>query len=68
MEDVALDTSIGLVLLPLARFLADKILLPGQKLTDEIVNQERPNHGAALIEAFAYIGGSILICWSLNVY
>ena len=67
-EDVAIDTTIGLLLLPLARFLADRILLPGQRLTDEIINQEHPNHGAALIEAFAYIGGSILICWSLNIY
>jgi len=65
LEDVAVDTAIGLLLLPIVRFLADKILLPGQKLTDEIVNQEHPNHGAALIEAFAYIGGSILISWSL---
>ena len=68
LEDVAFDTGIGLILLPVVRFLTDKILLPGQKLTDEIVNQEHPNHGAALIEAFAYIGGSILICWSLNIY
>lgn len=65
LEDVAIDTAIGLLLLPIVRFLADKILLPGQNLTDEIVNQEHPNHGAALIEAFAYIGGSILITWSL---
>ena len=65
LEDVGIDTAIGLVLLPIVRFLTDKILLPGQKLTDEIVNQEHPNHGAALIEAFAYIGGSILITWSL---
>ncbi len=65
LEDVAIDTAIGLALLPIVRFLADKILLPGQKLTDEIINQEHPNHGAALVEAFAYIGGSILISWSL---
>ena len=65
LEDVGIDTAIGLLLLPIVRFLADKILLPGQNLTDEIVNQEHPNHGAALIEAIAYIGGSILITWSL---
>lgn len=65
LEDVGIDTAIGLLLLPVVRFLADKILLPGQNLTDEIVNQEHPNHGAALIEAFAYVGGSILITWSL---
>ncbi|MEO1050279.1 MAG: DUF350 domain-containing protein [Bacteroidota bacterium] len=65
LESVGIDVAIGLVCLPLVRFLTDKILLPGQKLTDEIINQEHPNNGAALVEAFAYIGGSVLICWSL---
>ncbi|MEM6524419.1 MAG: DUF350 domain-containing protein [Bacteroidota bacterium] len=65
LEDVGIDVGIGLVLLPLVRFLTDKVLLPGQNLTDEIVNQEDPNCGAALVEAFAYIGGSILITWAL---
>lgn len=65
LEDVGIDVGIGLVLLPLVRFLTDKILLPGQNLTDEIVNQEHPNCGAALVEAFAYIGGSVLITWAL---
>lgn len=65
VEDVAIDVAIGLAFLPLARVLTDKILLPGRKLTDEIVNQENPNNGAALIEAFAYIGGSVLITWAL---
>ncbi len=64
-ENVLIDVGIGLIFLPIVRLLTDKILLPGQKLTDEIVNQEHPNHGAALVEAFAYIGGSVLICWSL---
>lgn len=65
LEDVGIDVGIGLVLLPLVRLLTDKILLPGQNLTDEIVNQENPNCGAALVEAFAYIGGSVLITWAL---
>lgn len=64
-EDVLIDVGIGLVFLPLVRWMTDVILLPGQKLTDEIVNQEHPNHGAALVEAFAYIGGSVLITWAL---
>ncbi|MBV6645021.1 MAG: DUF350 domain-containing protein [Cyclobacteriaceae bacterium] len=64
LEDVAIDVSVGILFLPLARFLTDKILLPGQKLTDEIVNQENPNVGAAIVEAFAYIGGSMLIVWA----
>ena len=65
LEDVGIDVGIGLILLPLVRFVADKVLLPGQNLTDEIVNQEHPNCGAALVEAFAYIGGSVLITWAL---
>jgi uncharacterized membrane protein YjfL (UPF0719 family) len=64
-EYIAIDAGIGLVFLPIARFVADKILLPGRNLTDELINQEKPNIGAGLIEAFAYIGGSVLICWSL---
>lgn len=53
----------GLVLLPIIRFVADKVLLPGETLTHELVQQERPNVGAAAIEAFAYIGASFLIGW-----
>ncbi|PCH71057.1 MAG: DUF350 domain-containing protein [Bacteroidales bacterium] len=56
---------VGIVLLPVMRFITDKILLPGERLTDEIINQEKPNVGAALVEAFAYIGGSVLITWCL---
>ncbi len=64
-SDLWLYLVVGLISLPVVRFLADKILLPGRKLTDEIVNQEKPNVGAAVIAAFAYIGGSMFICWSL---
>ncbi|MDY6935206.1 MAG: DUF350 domain-containing protein [Spirochaetota bacterium] len=55
----------GLILLPIIRFVADKILLPGEHLTDELINQENPNIGAAAIEAFSYIGASFLIGWVL---
>ena len=65
LENVGIDVLIGLVFLPIARLMADKILLPGQKLTDEIVNQEHPNIGAGLVEAFAYVAGSMLIVWAL---
>ena len=65
-EILILETGIGLLILPVVRFVTDKILLPGQNLTDEIVNQEKPNIGAAIIEAFAYIGGSALIIWSFS--
>ena len=65
LQDVGVDVAIGLIFLPIARLLADKILLPSQNLTDEIVNQEVPNVGAAIVEAFAYVGGSMLIVWAL---
>ena len=63
--DISLQTVLGCVLLPIMRVFADKILLPGRKLTDEIINQEKPNIGAGLIEAFAYIASAILITWSI---
>jgi len=63
--NVSVDLGIGLLLLPVVRFLADRVLLPGRKITDELVNQEKPNVGVALIEAFAYIGGSVLITWCI---
>jgi uncharacterized membrane protein YjfL (UPF0719 family) len=62
-EKLAYSFVFGIVFLPLARIFSDKILLPGRNLTDELVNQEKPNIGAGLIEAFAYIAGSILIVW-----
>lgn len=55
--------SIGLALIPIVRFLTDKLLLPGARLTDELVNQETPNIGAAYIEAFSYIAASLAIYW-----
>lgn len=64
-SEVGIDVLIGLALLPVIRLITDKILLPGANLTDEIINQEHPNIGASLIEAFAYIGGSVLLTWSL---
>lgn len=63
--EAGFELVVGLILLPVMRLITDKILLPGERLTDEIINQEKPNVGAALIEAFAYIGGSVLITWCL---
>lgn len=63
--NVAIDVGIGFLFLPLARLLTDRVLLPGQKLTDELINQEKPNVGAGLVEAFAYVGGSVLITYCL---
>ncbi len=65
LVDISLQTVLGCLLLPIMRVFADKILLPGRKLTDEIINQEKPNIGAGLIEAFAYIASAILITWSI---
>ncbi|WP_017733092.1 DUF350 domain-containing protein [Nafulsella turpanensis] len=62
---VGIEIAAGLVFLPVVRLVADKMLLPGQNLTDELVNQEKPNIGAAFVEAFAYVGGSVLITWSI---
>ena len=62
---VGIEIAAGLVFLPVVRLVADKMLLPGQNLTDELVNQQKPNIGAAFIEGFAYIGGSVLITWSI---
>jgi uncharacterized membrane protein YjfL (UPF0719 family) len=63
--DILFHTIIGLLLLPMLRFLTDRVLLPGQNITDEIVNQEHPNIGAGVIEAFSYIGGALLLTWCL---
>jgi uncharacterized membrane protein YjfL (UPF0719 family) len=64
-QNIGIDFGIGIVFIPIARLIADKILLPGRNLTDELINQDKPNIGAGIIEAFAYVGGSVLICWSL---
>ncbi len=52
--------AVGLILLPLVRLFADKVLLPGARLTDELV-QERPNTGAGVIEGVSYLAASMLI-------
>lgn len=54
---------LGLAAMPLVRHLADRLLLPGVSLTDEIVNQEHPNLGAAYVEAFSYISAAFIIYW-----
>lgn len=65
LQDFGIEVIAGLILLPIARTITDVILLPGQKLTDEIANQEHPNLGAGFIEAMSYVGASFLIVWSL---
>jgi uncharacterized membrane protein YjfL (UPF0719 family) len=63
--DVGIQVVVGVVFIPVTRLLVDKLLLPNYDLTHEIVHQEKPNVGAALVEAFAYVGGSVLITWCL---
>lgn len=65
LVEVCIEVAIGLVMLPIARIFAAKILLPGQKLSHEIAGQDKPNVGAGLMEAFAYIGSAVLIGWCL---
>ncbi len=53
-------TVVGLVLLPLVRLFADKVLLPGASLSDELVKAQ-PNLGAGVLEAVSYLAASMLI-------
>jgi uncharacterized membrane protein YjfL (UPF0719 family) len=53
-------TVVGLILLPLIRLFADKVLLPGASLGAELV-KDRPNLGAGIIEAITYLAASMLI-------
>ena len=56
---------VGIILLPVIRTLTDRILLPGRSLSDELVNQVKPNQGAGFLEASSYIGSSFLITWCI---
>ena len=62
---VATFLAMGLVLLPLVRLATDKLLAPGVRLTDELVNQEHPNVGAGVLEAASYVAASMLIGWAM---
>ena len=53
-------TVVGLILLPLIRIFADKVLLPGASLSDELVG-DPPNLGAGVIESITYLAASMLI-------
>lgn len=61
----ALEFLITILLLPVIRFVTDKMLLPGSSLTKEIAKENPPNLGAAYVEAFSYIGASFLIVWAM---
>ena len=49
-----------MILLPLVRLVADKVLLPGANMSSELV-KDRPNLGAGVIEAVTYLAASMLI-------
>ncbi len=55
----------GLLALPLVRLATDKLILPGKRLTAELVYQENPNIGAGVIEGVVYVSMSILIGWCI---
>ena len=65
LQDFALEVVLGLVLLLVVRVATDKILLPGLNLSAEISDPENPHLGAGFIEAFSYVGASLLIVWAL---
>lgn len=54
---------IGFILIPIARLITGKFILSGYSLKDELVGQVKPNIGAGLIEAMAYISVALLITW-----
>ncbi len=56
------DALFGLVILFLIKKLSDAVLAGGVKLGTEQV-EAAPNIGAGLLEAFGYVGGSMLIVW-----
>ncbi len=66
LETFASFIILSFIFLPVIRIVTDKILLPGAKITDELINQKKPNLGVAVIEAFSYIGASFFIVWSLE--
>lgn len=64
---IGVDVLGGFILLPLIRFVVDKIFVPKRRITDELINQEVPNVGLGLFEATAYIGGALLFIWCWNL-
>ena len=59
----AVHVTFGFIMLFFVHKFTDILLAPGVKLADE-QTQEHPNIGAGLLEAFGYIGASILIVWT----
>jgi len=64
LTELAIYAAFGLGLLPSLRFAVSAILVPNSSLTHEIGRQDVPNWGAALLEAFAYLGAASLVAAS----
>ena len=60
----AIDVTSGFILLFLVHKFTDILLAPGVKLANE-QTQKVPNIGAGLLEAFGYVGASLLILWTI---
>ena len=56
------DAAFGLVILLVIRRLSDILLAPGVSLAAQ-QTQEKPRIGAGLLEAFGYVGASMLVVW-----
>jgi uncharacterized membrane protein YjfL (UPF0719 family) len=61
LTEFAIYAVFGLVLLPSLRFAVSAVLVPNSSLTHEVGRQDVPNWGAALLEAFAYLGAAALV-------
>lgn len=56
------DVAFGLVILMIIKRLTDLVLAPGVSLAAQQTH-EKPRIGAGLLEAFGYVGGSMLVVW-----
>ncbi|MDA0335341.1 MAG: DUF350 domain-containing protein [bacterium] len=58
----AADVAFGLIILLIIKRLTDVLLAPGVSLAKQQTH-EKPRIGAGLLEAFGYVGGSMLVVW-----
>jgi len=58
----AVDVVFGFAILLIIKKLTDVVLAPGVRLGEQQV-QDPPKVGAGLLEAFGYVGGSMLVVW-----
>ncbi|NTW36855.1 MAG: DUF350 domain-containing protein [Syntrophobacteraceae bacterium] len=56
----------GLMALPVLRWITDRLILPGRRLNEELIRQDRPNIGAGVIEGTVYVCMSYLIGWCIQ--